>query len=159
MTLTPDERHARIQRIKQLPDRLHSILASVSEAQLNVAYRADGWTVRQVVHHLADAHMNTYVRMKLVLTEDQPVLKTYEQNEWAVLPDGRAFSTRASLQILEGLHVRLVYLLDHIPEQSWSRTARHPERGIMTLDDLLVMISDHGETHLQHIGQALSPRT
>jgi len=154
--LTPDERRNRIQTIKTLPDRLREELSGFSYVQLNMPYRPDGWTVRQVVHHLADAHLNAYVRMKLILTEENPELKTYEQDDWAALPDGRAYSVKPSLQILQGLHERLVYLLDHVPDVSWSRTGMHPERGIITLDDLLAMVSDHCTTHLRHIEQARS---
>ncbi|MBM4168535.1 MAG: putative metal-dependent hydrolase [Ignavibacteria bacterium] len=154
--LSPEERRRRIQSIKNFPNQLREQLSAISDAQMNTPYRPDGWTVRQVVHHLADAHANTYIRMKLVLTEDNPPLKTYQQEDWATLPDGRAYSIDASVQMLQGLHERLAYLLDHIPDVSWSRTGMHPERGIMTLDDLLVTISNHCATHLQHIEQAPS---
>ncbi len=145
------ERNRKISLLQEFPDKLKSILAKTAESDLDKPYRENSWTIRQVIHHLADAHMNGYIRMKLVLTEDNPALKTYEQDAWAVLPEAKTASVQASISILEGLHKRWVNSLRNLPDNSWKRKAYHLESGELTLDDLLDIYSRNCENHLSQI--------
>lgn len=145
------QRKAWMERIRTLPDRAEEAVRGLDDRQLDSPYRPGGWTVRQLVHHLADAHMNAFMRVKLILTEENPILKTYDQDEWARLPDADRMPVQASLAILRGLHERWYALLQAIPDASFRRTGRHPERGEMTVDDLLALYARHGDTHLEQI--------
>jgi len=149
--LTPEARQAMLARLQQLPDAAEAAVRGLSDTQLDTPCGEGEWTVRQVVHHLADAHMNGFIRMKLILTEEQPTLKPYDQDEWAKLRDSAELPIRAALSILAGLHERWSGLLEALPEWSWRRSATHPETGIVTLDDLLVTYARHGEAHLRQI--------
>jgi DinB superfamily len=149
--LTPDERKDLISKIRSLPDQIEKFVRGLSEEQLDTPYRKDGWTVRQVIHHLADSHINGYARFKLTLTEDHPTLKSYDQDEWSYLPDANDLSVGISLSILKGLHDRWAYLLENISSSSWKRVAFHPEDGELTLNDLLKSYAEHCEKHLGHI--------
>ncbi len=149
--LSKSQREEYLRQIEESPQILEATVRDLSDRQLDTPYREGGWTVRQVVHHLADAHMNGYVRVKLILTENHPTLKTYDQNEWAKLADVFTMPVEASLSILRGLHKRWVALLRSIPEGSWSRTAAHPERGEMSLDDMLPLYAQHGVKHVEQI--------
>ncbi len=149
--MTPAERKAHIDRIRALPALLESAVEGLSDAQLDTPYRQGGWTVRQVVHHLADSHMNAFVRMKLILTEEHPTLKTYDQDRWAALVDGARFPVQGSLAIVRGLHERWVALMESLPDAAWTRAGLHPERGDMTLEKILTIYSGHGEKHVEQI--------
>ncbi len=149
--MTPSERTEHIQRIRALPRLIASVVEGLSDAQLDTPYRTGGWTPRQVVHHLADSHMNAFVRMKLILTEDKPKLKTYEQDEWAKLPDGKAIPVASSLMLLAGLHERWTMLLEGLTEEQWSRTAIHPDSGPVTMESMVRTYSSHGERHAGQI--------
>ena len=118
-----------------------------TEQQLDTPYRPDGWTVRQVVHHLADSHLNAYIRFRLALTEDQPTIKPYDQSKWAELPDARTAPVETSLQLIDGLHQRLVVLLRSMSEADFARTFLHPERGVMRLDLTVAMYAWHSRHH------------
>ena len=142
------EQKERIDKIRALPALVASAVKGLKDNQLDTPYREGGWTVRQVVHHLADSHMNAFVRMKLVLTEDTPSFKTYEQEEWAKLVDTAKLPVESSLMILKGLHERWVQLLEGLSPAAWKRTGIHPERGVMTLEELLSIYADHGEKHV-----------
>ncbi len=148
--MTPHDRSEHIKQIKDVPAQLEAAVANLDDAQLDTPYRAGGWTVRQVVHHLADSHYNAFIRMKLALTEDRPHFKTYEQDAWAQLPDMR-LPLAPSLSILRGLHERWGKLLEGLPEESWTRTGVHPENGEMTLNNLLASYSAHGARHVKQI--------
>lgn len=149
--MTPDlSRSALIAQIAALPAQLEIVVSNLDRSQLDTPYRVDGWTVRQVVHHLADSHMNAYIRMKLALTEDRPRFKTYEQDEWARLPDS-SLPLAPSLSILRGLHERWATLLEGLPEEVWARVGEHPESGTVTLDDLLASYAAHGARHVRQI--------
>lgn len=150
MTTQP-ERRAKIARIKALPKSLAAAVKGLSAEQLRTPYREGGWTVAQVVHHLVDSHANAYIRMKLIATEEQPVLKGYDQDLWAALPDGQSVAIAPSLAILKGLHRRWTDFLRKVPRKSWGRTGVHPERGPVTIDDLLDLYAGHGEKHVQQI--------
>jgi len=149
--MTPHERRQKIERIRALPAALENAVRGLTDAQLDTPYRDGGWTVRQVVHHLADSHLNAFVRMKLILTEEKPAIKPYDQNAWALLPDTIQMPIGVSLEILRGLHDRWTLLMENVPEGSWSRTAFHPERGDVTLEGQLNTYAGHGDKHVEHI--------
>lgn len=140
--------------LERLPGELAAALGSASDAALESRYREGGWTVRQVVHHLADSHINAYVRMRLTLTEDHPTIKTYEEARWAELGD-TALAPQVSLRLLEPLHQRWVALLRSVSAADFARTLNHPEHGPMRLDQLLAMYAWHGEHHVAHVRIAL----
>jgi uncharacterized damage-inducible protein DinB len=144
-------RRENIERIHHLPEYAAAAVAGLTEAQLDTPYREGGWTVRQVIHHLADAHLNGFTRMKLALTEERPTLKTYDQDAWALTADAHIHPMRASLGILEGLHARWATLLENLPEEVWARTALHPEAGEMDLDRMLAIYAGHGDHHVAQI--------
>ena len=148
--LSKQERTKLIDNIRKLPGILENAVRQLNESQLDTPYREGGWTVRQVVHHLADSHMNAYIRMKLVLMEVHPTLKGYDQNAWALSAD-TSLPVAHSVAILKGLHGRWAHLLDTAPDDSWSRTAFHTENGEMTLDSLLTIYGHHGENHVKQI--------
>jgi uncharacterized damage-inducible protein DinB len=154
--LTAAERHDLIAKIRDLPTAVEAAVKDLSAAQLATPYREGGWTVGQVVHHLADSHLHGFVRMKLMLTEVGPVLKPYDQEAWAKLSDTAAMPIESSILILRGLHERWATLLEGLAETSWQRAALHPEIGVVTLADLLADYVHHGE---QHVGQVLSLRS
>jgi uncharacterized damage-inducible protein DinB len=149
--LTAGERAQRIHHIAALPAQLRLAVAGLTEEQIETPYRPGGWTVRQVVHHVADSHMNAYTRFRLGLTEDNPTIKPYDEGAWAQLPDVRHVSIDVSLRLLESLHDRLVHLLHLTQPSLFSRTINHPENGPMTLDALVSMYSWHGRHHTAHI--------
>lgn len=149
--LTAAERHDLMTKMRRLPAAVETAVKDLTDAQLNTPYREGGWTVGQVVHHLADSHLNGFLRMKLMLTEVGPVLKPYDQDAWAKLPDTAAMPVESSMLILKGLHERWFALLENLPEPSWSRSAFHPEIGVVTLADLLADYARHGEQHVEQV--------
>lgn len=144
-------RQARIAEIEELPARLREAVHGLSPEQWATPYRPDGWTVRQVVSHVPDSHMNAYIRFRWVLTEEQPVIKTYEEHLWAELADSRTAPPEVSLSLLEALHVRWVILLRSLGPDDWTRTLRHPEQGVIDLDRLLGLYAWHGRHHTAHV--------
>jgi DinB superfamily len=146
-----DQRRWFIDQIAEAPARLSAAVAGLKPAQLDTPYRPGGWTVRQVVHHLPDSHMNAYVRFKLALTEDEPTIKTYEESRWAELADAKTPPIEPSLALLENLHKRWVMLLRSLTPTEWARTLRHPERGLVTLSADVGMYAWHGRHHVAHI--------
>lgn len=151
MYMTTHSRTELINQLKDFPLQLDTAVSDLNDEQLDTRYRVEGWTVRQVVHHVADSHMNAFIRMKLAITEDRPRYKTYEQDDWALLPDTRYAPTKASLLILRGLHERWANLLEKLPAESWTRTGVHPENGEVTLDEMLASYVAHGARHLRQI--------
>jgi len=149
-SLTPEERRGAIATIAATPGNLRAAVAGLSEAQLDTPYRPDGWTVRQVVHHVPDSHMNAYVRFKLALTEDEPTIRPYMEERWARLPDSSE-PIATSLALLEVLHERWVKVLSAMSPEDWARTYRHPESGVHKLDALLATYAWHGPHHVAHI--------
>jgi hypothetical protein len=145
---TPEKRRAAIATIAALPAEAK---AAALAARLDRPYREGGWTGRQVVHHLADSHMNAFVRFRLALTEEVPTVKPYDEAKWAELADSRGEDPATSLQILEGLHRRWHTMLVSLADADWSRTARHPEHGVIGLDWLLQMYAWHGRHHVGHL--------
>jgi uncharacterized damage-inducible protein DinB len=140
-----------IQRIADAPSELKAAVQGLNDKQLDTPYREGGWTVRQVVHHLPDSHMNSYVRFRLALTEDEPTIKPYNEHLWAELSDARTAPITLSLQLLESLHERWVILLRSLKPADFSRTFRHPEHGARDLDWLLQLYAWHGRHHVAHI--------
>ncbi|MBO2009087.1 YfiT family bacillithiol transferase [Hymenobacter negativus] len=150
--LTGAERTALIQQIAELPAQLTVAARAVGGVGLEQPYRPGGWNGRQVIHHVADSHMNAYVRIRLALTEDNPTIKPYEEQAWAELPDVAATPITVSLALLESLHTRLVTLLHHLNEGDWQRTFYHPgNQRTSTLDQTLALYAWHGQHHLAHV--------
>ena len=156
--MTDTERKEKINKVQNLPPLAEQAVRGLSDQQLDTPYRLNGWTVRQVIHHLADSHMNAFIRTKLILTEENPTLKTYEQEDWAKTPDASKLPVEASLNILTGLHGRWVHLLKNTKPEAWKRTAMHPEKGLITLDDILEIYARHGENHVAQITGLRSAR-
>lgn len=156
--MTDTERKEKIEKIQNLPLVAERAVKGLTEQQLETPYRVNGWTVRQVIHHLADSHMNAFIRTKLILTEENPTLKTYEQEDWAKTTDARVLSVEGSLSILKGLHGRWAHLLRNTKEEEWKRTAMHPEKGLITLEDILEIYSRHGDNHVAQITGLRSAR-
>jgi uncharacterized damage-inducible protein DinB len=149
--LTPAERPAMIGEIAACPSALRAAVAGLDETRLDTPYRDSGWSVRQVVHHLPDSHLNSYIRFKLALTEENPTIKPYDEAAWAELPDSRTTPVATSLTLLETLHERWVGLLRSISDADFTRTLNHPENGAMTLDALLALYAWHSRHHVAHI--------
>lgn len=145
------QRREWLDQVAQLPVRFRAAVEDLSPEQLDTPYRPDGWTVRQLVHHVPDSHLNSYVRFKWALTEDAPVIKTYEEALWAQLPDSRVTPIEVSLTLLEALHQRWVLLMNSLTEEQWARTFRHPEWGDVPLGKALGLYAWHGRHHLAHV--------
>lgn len=140
-----------IEEIARTPANLRSAVQGLSTKQLDTPYRPGGWTVRQVVHHLPDSHMNSYVRFKLALTEDEPTIKPYAEDRWAELSDTKATPIETSLTLLDSLHARWVALLRSLDSEQWKRNFRHPELGPVSLEKSLALYAWHGRHHVAHI--------
>lgn len=146
----PSDRAEQIETLRRLPEDLRAAVAGLSDAQLDTPYREDGWTVRQVVHHLADSHANAYVRFKLALTEDCPRIVVYNEAAWARLPDSK-MPLEPSLKFVDGLHARLVATFEGMSDDDFQRVFDHPERGHVTLAFNLAIYAWHSRHHLAHI--------
>jgi uncharacterized damage-inducible protein DinB len=144
-----------IDDIRLLPRQLAEALSGASEQSLAKSYRENGWAVTQLVHHLADSHMNSFIRFKLALTEDTPTIKPYNEEDWAVLPDSD-MPVATSYKLLESLHERWVYLLTSLTDEQLQRAFQHPDNGLMTLEKALALYAWHGKHHLAHIQNALA---
>ncbi|MGA3177345.1 MAG: YfiT family bacillithiol transferase [Candidatus Acidiferrum sp.] len=151
--VTPALRQAAIDDIAATPAKVRAAVAGLSDAQLDTPYREGGWTVRQVVHHLVDSHMNAYIRLRFALTENQPTIKPYDENNWANLEDARSAPVEVSLRLLEPLHERWVRLLRSVKTEQYARTLLHPDHGVKNLDWLLFLYTWHGKHHTAHITQ------
>ena len=150
-TLTPAERTQMIQIIEGFPNDIKQAVNRMNDSQLDTPYRPDGWTVRQVVHHVVDSHLNSYIRFKWTLTEDQPLIKTYNQTAWAELADSKTGSLDLSLPLLEGLHNRWTQVLKNMVVDDFQAKLEHPEWGLITLDTMLGLYEWHCRHHLRHI--------
>lgn len=149
--LTDEQRRAAIDSIAKTPTAFRAAVKGLGDRQLDTPYRPDGWTVRQVVHHLPDSHMNALIRFKLALTEEKPTVKPYNEAEWAKLEDARTTPVETSLALLDALHDRWHRVLRAMQPSDFRRTLNHPENGEMTLDDLLAMYEWHGRHHTAHV--------
>ena len=145
------DRSSAISAIAALPSELREVVAGLTEAQLGTPYREGGWTVRQVVHHVPDSHLNAYTRFKLTLTESDPTIRTYDEASWATLADASGAPVEASLILLDGLHARWVALLRSLEARDFARTLQHPEVGALDLNTLLGIYAWHGRHHVAHI--------
>jgi hypothetical protein len=154
--MTNEQRQPLIDKIRHLPDQLATLVNSLSVEQLTTHYLPHEWTVAQNVHHLADSHMNSFIRLKLILTEERPTVKPYDQDAWALKPDANNPDLETSLMLLRGLHRRWVILFENLQETDWSRVGVHPEVGVITPEDLLRTYADHGEGHLDQITRTLA---
>jgi hypothetical protein len=150
-TVADQELFQAIDQIAALPTELRSTAMGLSEEQLDTPYREGGWTVRQVIHHVADSHINSYVRFRLALTEDEPTIKPYDEKAWADLVDSRHAEPGLSLDLLEALHRRWSMLLRSFTSKQWKRTFQHPDRGPMRLDATTLLYAWHGRHHTAHV--------
>ena len=149
-TITPDERTGAIATLAELPEQLRNTVDGLSSAELSTPYREGGWTVRQVVHHIADSHMNALIRVKLSLTEEWPTVKPYDEAAWAKLHDMSA-PVEWSLELIESMHARWVMLLQSLNEEQWQRGYKHPESGPTTVEVATLMYAWHSRHHVAHI--------
>ena len=146
-----DQRAEWIRQIADTPARFRHAVQGLADDQLDTPYRDGGWTVRDLVHHLPDSHMNAYIRIKLGLTEENPSIKTYDEAAWAALPEPGITPTEVSLALLDAVHVRWVNTLRAMGEGDWARTIQHPEWGAMRLDQVLGLYAWHGRHHVAHV--------
>jgi len=155
--LTDMSRQAFIRQIAEVPAKLREAVNGLTQEQLDAPYRPGGWTVRQVVHHLPDSHMNAYIRTKLCVTEHEPTIKPYEEQLWAELVDAKSAPIDSSLALLDALHLRWVTFLRSLGTADFEKKLHHPVSGIMTLDRVLQLYAWHGRHHVAHI-EALRQR-
>lgn len=153
--LSIDERASLLGVIEQAPARFRSLVNGLTDAQLDTPYRPGGWTIRQVVHHVPDSHLNAYVRMKLAVTEDAPAINTYEEQLWAELPEAKTGPVEMSLALLDALHTRWVTFLRALPEPDFRRTFTHPQWGQVAVEESIAMYAWHCRHHAAHIEHAL----
>ena len=149
--LSDKERGQVIAAITEAPANLRAAVSGLSDEQLETPYRPGGWTVRQVVHHVFDSHLNSYTRFRLALTEDEPLIKPYDEGAWAELIDAKTAPVEVSLTLLEALHTRWVMLLNSLSPSDWQRTFRHPELGVVSLEKNVQLYAWHGKHHVAHI--------
>ncbi len=149
-SVTPDLRKEWIDTLDAAPDRFQAAVRGLTDEQLDTPYRPDGWTVRQVCHHVADSHMNSFLRFRLALTEDEPLVKTYDEAKWALLPDAR-LPVEPSLCLLGCLHHRMVVMLRALSDADFARTFRHPALGVLDLNTNLALYAWHSRHHEAHI--------
>jgi uncharacterized damage-inducible protein DinB len=140
-----------IDNIEQAPAQLRTAVQDLSDSQLDTPYRPNGWTVRQLVHHVPDSHANAYVRFKLALTEDEPTIRPYFEDRWAELADAKSAPIELSLALLDALHKRWVIGLRNLKGQDFKRTFRHPDLGIVSLEKNVALYSWHGQHHVAHV--------
>lgn len=150
-TLSAERRAQAIEEIAAAPKQFRAAVAGLTDAQLDTPYRPGGWTVRQVIHHVPDSHINAFVRTKLALTEDNPTIKPYDQDAWSKLEDARTTPVETSLRLLEDVHDRWVRVLRAMKPEDFGRTLQHPENGTMTMDQVLSVYSWHGKHHTAHV--------
>jgi hypothetical protein len=146
-----EQRNEFIEDIAQTAAALRGAVRGLTPEQIETPYRDGGWTVRQVIHHVPESHMNAYIRFKLALTEDAPTIKPYMEDRWAMLPDVQSTPLEVSLTLLDSLHDRWVRLLRALQPQDWKRPFNHPELGTVPLEKNLALYSWHGRHHIAHI--------
>lgn len=149
--LDTEARAAAIETVAATPARLREAVRGLTEAQLDTPYRPGGWTVRQVVHHVPDSHLNAYCRFKLALTENEPTIKPYEENLWAELADVKVVPISTSLTLLETVHERWLAILRAMTPSDFERRLVHPESGVQSLDQMLALYAWHGPHHIRHV--------
>jgi DinB superfamily len=149
--ITPDERIGAIATLAELPEQLRNAVDGLNSGQLSTSYRDGAWSLRQVVHHIADSHMNGFIRVRLALTEDWPTIKTFDEEAWAKLHDATAAPVEWSLELVEALHARWVMLLQSLDEQQWQRGFHNPESGPKTIELTTLLYAWHSRHHVAHI--------
>ena len=149
--LTDDQRRACFEKIEETPARMRAAVAGLTAEQLDFPYRPGGWTVRQVVHHVPESHMTSYLRFKLAVTENEPTIKPYDEDSWAKLDDAHQAPIELSLDLLESLHQRWLWFLRTLKPDDYQRTFRHPEIGVVSLDKNIALYAWHGPHHVAHI--------
>jgi hypothetical protein len=155
LSYIPEDKRKWISEIRNLPGKVRNAIMPLNDRQLDTQYRTGGWTLRQVVHHLADSHMNSLIRFKLALTEDNPTIKPYEEGDWALLPDYR-MPVEPSLRMLEGIHMHMVALFESFTEEQWDMTFYHPASGeAVTLKKALALYAWHSRHHLAHLTETI----
>jgi hypothetical protein len=145
-----------IERIRQLPQQVADFTAGLTPAQLTTRFLDGEWSVAQNVHHLADSHLNSYIRLKLILTEENPTVRPYDQDLWALTPEANVADLSASLTLLRGLHQRWADLFESLDDSQWQRKGFHPENGVITPEDLVMTYAEHGEGHLEQMRRTLA---
>ena len=145
-----------IEKIRCLPEQVADLTGELTAEQLTTHFLDGEWSVAQNVHHLADSHMNSYIRLKLILTEDNPTIRPYDQDLWAMTPEANGADLSASLTLLRGLHQRWSELFEGLDDAQWQRTGFHPENGVITPEDLLRAYATHGEGHLDQMKRTLA---
>lgn len=156
--LSSQDRDGLIDELASLPRIMREVTAGLSDEQLDTPYRPGGWTLRQVVHHVPDSHLNCYIRFKWALTEDRPTIKAYFEDRWAELEEAKSADIAMSLALLEALHVRLVMVMRNLSEEEWAREFNHPEiEGPVSLGQMVQLYAWHGRHHVGHI-QSLKER-
>jgi len=148
---TPEQRAAWIREVAEVPAKLRSAVTGLTQEQIETPYRPDGWTVRQVIHHVPESHLNAYLRFKLALTEYEPSIKTYKEDMWARLADTAQTPVEVSLQMLSTIHTRWVAILQAMDSSDFARTLRHPEIGVLDLNRMLALYAWHSAHHTAHI--------
>jgi hypothetical protein len=150
-TVSPGQYPGLIAEIDAAPALFRDAVRGLDDSQLDTPYRPGGWTVRQTVHHVADSHMNSVIRLRLALTEPEPTIRPYDQKAWADLPDSRIAPVELSLQLIDNLHARWAILLKTLRDADFARSFRHPELGLVRLDTNLALYAWHGRHHAAHI--------
>lgn len=159
-SITEEERRFGIAEIKSFPSRLTMLAEALVTNQLSYRYRPDGWSIRQVIHHCADSHMNAFIRFKLTLTEDRPTIRPYDQSRWAMLADGDNDEIGLSLAIINNVHRRWIMLMENMTSDDWQRQYVHPEyNSVYTLDQALANYEWHCRHHYQHVVNAINFKT
>ena len=154
--MLPTEKKRHLKTIADFPKELRRRVIPLSDEQTRARPLAEEWSVREIVHHCADSHMNSFIRLKLVLTEDNPTVRPYDQDAWVTLADTTVSPLAHSLNMLDGLHSRWVELFSSLDENQWARTGFHPESGVITPDTLLLSYADHCQAHLAQIDRVLA---
>jgi DinB superfamily len=150
-SVAPGQLPGLIEQIAAAPANFRAAVSGLSDKQLDTPYRPDGWTVRQTIHHVADSHMNSFIRVRLALTEDEPPIKGYDQAAWGELSDSRTAPVDVSLQLIESLHLRWVFLLKTMAADDFARGFKHSELGVLRLDKVVALYAWHGRHHCAHI--------
>jgi hypothetical protein len=153
-----DERRTRLAALAALPHRLRELVEPLSAAELTTAYLPGEWTIAQIVHHLADSHLTSYHRCRLIATEHEPPLKPYDQDAWAALPDAQQADISDSLALLQHLHARWVVFWQQLPADAWQRIGIHQQNGPVSLAQQLADYAAHGNDHLAQIRRTLAAR-
>jgi len=150
-SFTPESRAESMRRIAEAPAALRLAVAGLTDAQLDTPYREGGWSLRQVVHHVADSHLNMYIRLKLALSEENPPFKAYDEARWAEFPDAKRLPVATSLTLLDVIHERMLVVLRSMAPADFARTGNHSENGPTSLDTILALYAWHGAHHAAHI--------